>query len=388
MIKGFKVRLFPTPKQEEKLMDNVHACRFFWNWMVAYQEEYYKNGGRFLSKFSMIKLITKLRNTEEYKWMQSFSSRLFADICGDLDFAYNRFFKKLSKGPNFKKKRTAKKSFPTRYDRMRFCNGCVHLEKIGNIKVKSNYEMMFEKQHKFINPRVSFDNGKWILSFALECENQTFKLTDNALGIDLGVKKLAVVSFGKRVLQYDNINKSRRVKKLKSKMKHIQRVIDRKYRVGNELHPSRKWLKSNNILKYEDLLKKIQRKLNNIRLDYIHKITHELVAMKPKVIGMEDLNVSGMIKNAHLSKVISEQYFYEFIRQMKYKSEWYGIKFVQVPRFFPSSKSCSHCGEIKKDLKLSERIFICPHCGQEIDRDLNAAINLKMYAVSTLETTA
>ena len=133
------------------------------------------------------------------------------------------------------------------------------------------------------------------------------------------------------------------------------------------------------------MLKKIQKKLNNIRLDYIHKITHKLVMLKPKVVGMENLNVSGMIKNIHLSEVISEQYFYEFIRQMKYKCEWSGIKFVQVPRFYPSSKSCSRCGEIKKDLKLSERIFVCPQCGQEIDRDLNAAINLKMYAFSQLE---
>lgn len=228
---------------------------------------------------------------------------------------------------------------------------------------------------KFSNPRIKYENNKWILSFGMECNNQTQKLTDNSMGIDLGVKDLAIVSCGNKFKVFKNINKSKQVKKIKKQLKHAQREVSKKYYTNGN------WEKSNNILKSEKRVKQLYGRLSNIRKNYIHQTTRLLVNILPYRIVMEDLNISGMMKNKHLSKAIQEQCFYEFIRQMKYKCEEYGIEFVQVDRFYPSSKICSCCGNKKSDLKLSDRTYICEHCGLVIDRDYNASLNLKNYGL-------
>lgn len=169
-------------------------------------------------------------------------------------------------------------------------------------------------------------------------------------------------------------------------MKHLQRIVSRKYEVGNKLHPDNKYLKTGAIERYEELICNIYRKLSNIRKNYLHQTTHMLVSKLPRVVGMETLNVIGMMKNRHLANRIQKQGFYEFYRQMQYKCEEKGIILVQADRFYPSSKTCSHCGHIKKDLKLSDRTYRCPECGMELDRDYNAAINLAHYAEALLET--
>lgn len=385
MIKGYKVRLFPTPEQEEKLWQHIHACRFVWNYMLAYQKEYYADCGKYLSHFDMIRLLSKIRHTYEFGWCKQISIMSMQAVCSDLNNAYLRYFEKITKFPKFKSKKQAKSTYAVRANAMYFVDDEVQIQKIGKLKFQTNYDLPQGREHKFSNARISYIANKWILSFGVECENQTSTLTDKPLGIDLGVKELAVVSFNGEQLAYKNINKSRTVKKLKTKLKHVQRVISRKYEVGNKLHPAKKWQKTNAIVKYEKLAKTIQYRLTNIRRNYIHQTTHSLVSLKPKVVGMEDLNVVGMMKNKHLSRAIGEQCFYEFIRQMKYKCEWAGIKFVQVPRFYASSKTCSHCGEIKQDLKLSDRMYKCPRCGATLDRDYNAAINLANYANAQLE---
>lgn len=196
------------------------------------------------------------------------------------------------------------------------------------------------------------------------------------MGIDLGVKELAVVAFDEESLVFHNINKSKKMKNLSKKLKHLQRGISRKYednRVGQ------KYKKTNNIMKEEMKLRKMHARIVNIRNNYIHQTTHSLVSLLPKRVVMEDLNVRGLMKNKHLSKAIQEQSFYEFIRQMKYKCEWRGIEFVQADRFYPSSKTCSTCGHVKSDLKLKDRTYICNECGTVIDRDYNAAVNLSRY---------
>ena len=239
---------------------------------------------------------------------------------------------------------------------------------------KTNYNIPIGKGHKFINPRVSYINNKWILSFGMECESQAPVLTDSPMGIDLGIKETATVAFNDECLCFHNINKSRTIRRLERKLKHLQRNVSRKYRTNGSFQ------KTSNIIKAENKVRRLQYHLANIRLNYTHQTTHELVSKLPCRVVMEDLNVSGMMKNKHLSKAIAQQTFYEFIRQMKYKCEWKSIQFLQVDRFYPSSKTCSKCGSIKTDLKLSDRIFVCPDCGFEIDRDYNAAINLMRYA--------
>ena len=384
MYKGYTIRIYPTKDQEELLRKHIGCCRFIWNHMIEVQKENYKNGGKYISKFSMIKLIPSIK--KEFPWLNEVSMSSLQRICDDLNNSYQSFFKKISKYPKFKSKKKSKLSYPVCCNRFYFENGKVQIQKLGKVKYKADYpNLNLEEISKFSNVRISNENDKWILTFSIEYENQVQTTEKNGnLGIDLGVGRLAVVSHNGKKLEYKNINKSKRVRKLTSKLKHVQRVISRKYEVGNKLN-EKKYQKTNQILKYEKLARRIYRKISNIRKDQRHKVTRELVNLNPSVVIMEDLNVKGMMKNKHLAKAIAEMGFYDFIRIMKYKCEESGIKFFQVDRFFPSSKTCSQCGCIHKGLKLSDRIFECPSCGFTIDRDFNAAVNLERYFNSHIE---
>lgn len=383
MYKGYTIRIYPTKNQEELLRKHIGCCRFIWNHMIEVQKENYKNGEKYISKFNMMKLIPSIK--KEFPWLNEVSMSSLQLICKDVNSAYQRFFKKISNYPRFKSKKKSKLSYPVRCDRFYFKNGYVKVEKLGKVKYKADYpNLNLEEISKFSNVRISNENDKWILTFSIECENQALIEKNGNLGIDLGVGRLAVVSHNGKKLTYSNINKSKRIKQLKRKLKHVQRVISRKYEVGNKLN-DKKYQKTNQILKYEKLARRIYSKISNIRKDQRHKITRELVNLNPAVVIMEDLNVKGMMQNKHLSRSIAEMGFYDFIRIMKYKCEESGIKFFQVDRFFPSSKTCSHCGCIHKGLKLSDRTFECPECGFTIDRDFNAAMNLERYFNSHIE---
>jgi putative transposase len=374
MIKTYKIRLLPTAEQEQKMWQHIGACRYIWNYMLALQKTRYENGEKHLSNFDMNNLLKPLKNDGEHDWMYEVSNTSLQKICADLSKAYQRLFKKAAMPPRFKSRKKAKPNFPVR-ETVYFKDGFVSIEKLGKLTYKTNYTIPQGREQKFSNPRVSFVNNKWILTVGVECENQVLELTDKPMGIDLGVKALAVVSFGDERLDFHNINKSKRVRTLERKLKRIQRAISRKYRTNGS------WDKSNAIIKYEAIAKEVLYKLSNIRHNYVHQTTHSLVSKLPYRITMEDLNVRGMMKNRHLSKAIGQQCFGEFIRQMRYKCDWSGIEFVQAPVFYPSSKTCSSCGWIKPDLKLKDRTFIC-ECGYVVDRDFNAAINLMKYADS------
>lgn len=371
MYKGYKIRIYPTKEQEELIWKHIHACRFIWNYMLALQRDRYQNGEKHLGRFDMIKLLTPLKKQEEYSWLKEISNSSLQIVCSDLNKAYTEFFKKNQRYPKFKSRKKAKLSYPVRSDVIRFENNNLIIEKIKSVKTKLKDN--FIPQGKISNPRISLVNNKWILSFGVECENQVQELTDKSMGIDLGIKELAVVSYGNEKIVFHNINKSKRVRTLEHKLKHVQRVINRKYRTNGNYE------KTKGILKYEAIAKEINYKLSNIRKNYIHQITHTLISLLPEKVVMEDLNVSGMMKNKHLAEAIGKQGFYEFIRQMQYKCEWNGIEFIQVDRWYPSSKTCSKCNKLKLNLKLSDRIYKCDYCGLEIDRDYNAAINLMRY---------
>ena len=376
MIKSFKVRIYPTKLQEALMWKHIGSCRFIWNYMLSEQERLYDLGERHLSAFDMINLLKPLKNDGEHEWLYEVSNTSLQIACQDLDKAYKSFFKKQSGFPKFKSRKRSKSNFPAR-ETIYFKDGKVTIEKLGKVKYKTNFDLPQGRDAKFSNPRISFINGKWILTFGTECENQTPELTEKKVGIDLGIKDLAVVAIDNESAVFHNINKSRSVRKLKRKIIYLQRSISRKYeqnRIGN------KYVKTNNILRQEIKLRRLHARLSNIRSNYIHQCTHYIVSKLPCRVVMEDLNVSGMMKNKHLSKAIQEQCFFEFIRQMKYKCEWNGIEFIQVSRFYPSSKTCSNCGCIKHDLKLSDRTYSCSECGFVIDRDLNAAINLMKYS--------
>lgn len=377
MIKSFKIRLYPTRSQEQLMWKHVGACRFIWNYMLETQQSNYEQGGRYLSAYDMMNLLKPLKNDGEHDWLYEVSSTSLQRICQDVNAAYQRFFNKGVGYPKFKSKKRVKPVFPVRADRLHFVDGqVVHVEKLGRVRYKTDFDLPLGKGVKFTNPRISYINGKWILSFGMECENQALELTDKPMGIDLGVKDLAVAEFDGEMLQFHNINKSKQMRTLKKRLVHIQRSISRKYeqnKVGN------KYVKTKNIEKEKAKLRKIYARMSNIRDNYIHQTTHKLVSMRPCRVVMEDLNVRGMMKNRHLAKAVQEQCFHEFLRQMQYKCEWNGIEFIQADRFYPSSKTCSGCGMVKDNLKLSDRTYRCECCGLVIDRDYNAAINLSRY---------
>ena len=271
--------------------------------------------------------------------------------------------------------------------KIQFTESHVKLEKIASStkknKARLNWIRLAEHSRipiacKYINPRVTFDGVNWWISVGIECEDKTESPENDGIGIDLGIKDLAICSDG---LVYKNINKSESVRKAEKKRRRIQRKISRKYLMNKK---GASYCKTSNIIKLEKQLLKVNHRLTNIRHNYLHHVTTEIVNREPMFITMEDLNVNGMMKNKHLTKSVQQQNFYEFYRQMKYKCLWNNIKFIEADRWYPSSKMCSNCGCVKEQLKLSERKYVCQKCGTAIDRDLNASINLMKYGQQSI----
>lgn len=367
MIISKKIRLKPTPEQTIQLYKSTGTARWAYNWALQRQQENYNSGGKFLSDNILRKEITELKKKDEFKWLSEVSNNVpkqaIKDACNALKF----FFKGKHKYPKFKTKRHSKLSFYNDTFKLKSKPNCVLIEKVGWVKTAEQVPNV-----KYYNPRISFDSKYWYLSFGIEVEFEKEPLTDTILGIDLGIKDLAVCSDG---TVYKNINKTNEVKKTQKRLHRLQRGVSRKYEMNKK---GGAFVKTGNIIKMEKRIQHLYRRLTNIRNNYIHQTTTRIVRTKPCVIVMENLNVSGMMKNRHLVKAIQEQKFYEFKRQMIYKCEKFGIKFLEADRFYPSSKRCSDCGYLKKDLKLSNRTYNCD-CGLHIDRDLNAAINLAQY---------
>ena len=379
MIKTYKVKLKPNNKQQTKMLRFCGAKRFAYNWALAKEEENYKNGGKFISDCELRKQFTQLKKTEEYKWLYSVSNDVTKQAIKDTCIAYKNFFKGYAKPPKFKTKRTDKPSFYVDNMKIKFTETHVKLENIATSrkknKAKLNWVRLAEKNKiptdcKYINPHIVFDGINWFICVGIEIEDNKELPTNDGIGIDLGVKDLAICSDGNT---YKNINKTQKIKKLEKRKRRLQRKISRKY-LNNKKGNS--YYKTSNIIKSEKKLLKLNHRLTNIRDNYLHSVTSEIVNRKPKFITIEDLNVSGMMKNKHLSKAIQEQKLYEFRRQLEYKCRWNNIELRIVDKFYPSSKLCHCCGQIKSDLKLSDRVYKCD-CGYIEDRDLNASLNLR-----------
>ena len=231
---------------------------------------------------------------------------------------------------------------------------------------------------KYMNPRFTYDGLYWYVSVSIETDDISNTTTNDGVGIDLGLKDLAICSDGNT---YPNINKTQRVKTLEKRKRRLQRSISRRYEYNKK---GNRYCKTCNIIKGERELLKVTKRLTNIRRNHLHQTTSEIIKRKPSFICIEDLNVSGMMKNKHLSKAVQQQGLYEFRRQIEYKSDWNNIPVIIADRYFPSSKLCSCCGQIKKYLKLSDRIYQCD-CGNTIDRDFQASLNLKMYGEAVLQ---
>lgn len=369
-----KIRLLPTPEQETLMWKSVGCSRFVYNWGLAKWEEKYKKNKELVSINDIRKEFTIFKKQEENKWLREVSSKTLDDSLKRLDIAFKLFLKKEKKYPKFKTRRKSKPTFYIRDEHLYFKNDVCNIEKIGKVKFKTNYKIPI---CKYCTSYCSYDGKYWYLGFGIEVEENQTTLNENlSIGIDLGIKDLAVVNVLDKPIP--NINKTKTVKRIEKRLKRLQRQYSRKCEANKQ---GNKFVETKNIIKLEKQIKLLYRRLTNIRNNHIHQATNKIVKLKPYRVVMEDLNVEGMKRNRHLSKAISEQKFYEFKRQMEYKCENYGIQFVLADRWYPSSKTCSCCGNVKDKLKLSERTYKCEACGLEIDRDKNASINLANYGL-------
>ena len=384
-MKSFKVMLVPNNRQQTRLFQFAGTARFAYNWALRKERTAHEAGEKFISDNDLRKEFTVLRNSAEYPWLKTISNNVTKQAIKDCVDAFENFFKKRSGYPKFKSKRRGDYSFYQDIEKIRITATHVKLEAIATSRRKNRRQLNWIRlaEHgripvgvKYKQPRITFDGLNWWLSVAIElAEPKPAENRGEALGIDLGIKNLATCSDG---TIYPNINQKSTVRKLKKKQRRLQRSISRKYEMNNTKGES--YSKTRNIIKSERKLLRIHHRLADIRQNYRHQITSSIIRRKPRLIVLEDLNVQGMMSNRHLAKAVQEQGFYEFRRQIEYKAAWTGLSVIIADRYYPSSKTCVACGHVKKDLRLSERIYHCEHFGNEIDRDLQAAINLKRYA--------
>lgn len=380
--------LLPNNKQQTKLFQYANTARFAYNWALGREQENYKNNGKFISDKDLRKEFTQLKKTSEYAWLNNISNNVTKQAIKDACEAYRNFFKGITKFPRFKSKKYSAPKFYQDNVKIQFTDTYVKVEGFATSKKKNKqklnwirlaeHERIPSENIKYINPRIKYDGFNWYITVGIEYEDYIDFPTNEGIGVDLGIKDLAICSDKNK---YQNINKTQRVKKLEKRKRRLQRSVSRRYEKNKK---GVSYCKTRNIIKREKELLKVVKRLTNIRQNYLHQTTSEIVKRKPSFICMEDLNVSGMMKNRHLSKAVQKQGFYEFRRLIKYKSEWNNIPVIIADRFFPSSKLCSCCGNIKKDLKLSDRIYKC-ECGNIIDRDFQASLNLKMYGENVLK---
>lgn len=380
MIKTIRVMLLPNNKQKSKLFLYANTSRFVYNWAIAREQSNHKDGNKFISDYDLRKEFTQLKKLEEYSWLNTVSNDVMKQSIKDACDAYKKFFKHQTGYPKFKSRKFSTPSFYQDNIKIRFTATHIKVEgfacSLKRNKQKLNWIRLAEHNRipincKYHNPRIKYDGLNWYITVGVNCEDCTNEPKNKGVGIDLGIKDLAICSDGNT---YKNINKSKKVIKLEKKKRRLQRSISRKIK-----NSKRKGRQTCNTLKAKKKFLKVSHRLTNIRHNYLHQITSSIMKREPSFICIEDLNISGMMKNRHLSKAVQQQCFYEFRRQIEYKASWNNIKVVIANRFYPSSKTCYCCGNVKKDLKLSDRIYKCECCGNTIDRDYQASLNLQRY---------
>ena len=387
MIKTIRVMLVPNNKQKTKLFQYANTARFAYNWALGREKENYENSGKFISDADLRKEFTQLKKSDEYSWLNKISNNVTKQAIKDACNAYKRFFKGYSNFPKFKSRKYSISSFYQDNVKIQFTKTHVKVEGFATSKKKNKQQLNWIRlaeqgriptDTKYINPRIKYDGLNWYITVGVEYEDSTLIPINEGVGIDLGIKDLAICSDG---IKYQNINKTQKVMKLEKQKRRLQRSLSRSYEKNKK---GESYCKTNNVIKKEKLLLKLNHRLTNIRQNHLHQITSKIIKRKPSFIVLEDLNVSGMMKNKHLSKAVQQQGFYEFRRQIEYKAKWNNIPVVVADRFFPSSKLCSCCGAIKRDLRLSDRIYECK-CGNRSDRDYQASLNLKRYGENILK---
>ena len=376
MLKSFKTEINPTEEQKVKIRKTIGTCRYIYNFYLTHNKELYDKGEKFMSgkSFSIWLNNEYLPRNPDKLWIKEVSSKSVKRSIENGCIAFTRFFKHQSAFPNFKKKGKSDVKMYFVKNNPKDCR-CerhrINIPSLGWIRIKEKGYIPTTKDGYVIKSgHVSIRADKYYVSVLIEILNN--KIVNNfneGIGIDLGLKDFAIVSNGKT---YKNINKSAKLKKLEKQLIREQRSLSRKYENLKKGESTQRA----NIQKQKLKVQKLHHKIDDIRTDYINKTIAEIVKTKPSYITIEDLNVSGMMKNKHLSKAVASQKFYEFRTKLQAKCNENGIELRVVDRWFPSSKTCHCCKNIKKDLKLSDRIFKCD-CGYIEDRDFNAALNLR-----------
>ena len=376
LLKSFKTEINPTEEQKVRINKTIGTCRFIYNFYLAHNKELHKNGERFMSssKFRVWLNNEYLPNHPEYSWIKEAYSKAITQAVNNGQTAFTRFFNYESNFPNFKKKgRSDVKMYFVKNNPKDCCceRHRIKIPSLGWVRIKEKGYIPTTKDGYVIKSgHVSIKADRYYVSVLVEIpDNKIENNSSEGIGIDLGLKDLAIISNGKT---YKNINKSAKLKKLEKQLIRGQRSLSRKYENSKKGESTQRA----NIQKQKIKVQKLYQKIDNIRTDYINKTIAEIVKTKPSFITIEDLNVKGMMKNRHLSKAVASQKFYEFRIKLQAKCNENGIELRVVDRWYPSSKTCHCCKNIKKDLRLSDRIFKCD-CGYIEDRDFNAALNLR-----------
>lgn len=381
MYKSIKIELKLTGEQKIQVNKTIGVERFIYNEYIKYNQEQYKLGNKFVSALDFSKYINNvyLPSNPDKKWIKDVSSKSVKQAMIYGEKAFKNFFKGLSAFPVFKKKgkneigayfvKNNKKDFEFYRHKIKIPTlKFVRLKEYGYIPKNANIK----------SGTISKIADRYFLSLIIEAKDivKTENTSTKGLGIDLGIKDTAICSDGK---VFQNINKTKKVKNLKKKLKREQRKMSRSIEYSKSKKIKLKELKNFNKKKLK--VQKLFYRLNCIRDDYNNKIVNEITRTKLKYITIEDLKVSNMMKNRHLSKAIQEQNFFSIRTKLINKCKERNIELRIVDTFYPSSKTCSCCGSIKKDLKLNDRIYKCCNCGLKIDRDYNASINLEKAKV-------
>ena len=373
-LRQVKILLVPTKEQRQAFYDSAYYSDKMYNQALQWNIDYYESEGKFYSRYDLIKMLPEFKYfNPEYS---SIDGYILKAAVTDLRVAFNK--RKSGSGfPRFKKI-GRNLSFGVRNDRLKVYHNMVQIPSIGKVKCKHCHWLTENKTDeqllsiKYHNPHIKFDGKYWFLVFGIEVTLTPDSTTDEIIGIDLGIKNTIYTSNGVSEL---NINYTRKVINLNKRKKRLQRKISRKYELNKQ---GNKFIKTKNIKKLERKVRLIDRKLHNIRENYIHTITNKIIHQFTKRIMLEDLKVKNMMKNRHLARAIQEQQFYR-IRQLLIEKakNTQAVEVGIVSWNYPSSKKCSRCGSIKKNLKLSDRIYKCTNCSLKIDRDYNASLNIR-----------
>ena len=376
LLKSFKTEINPTEEQKARIRRTIGTCRYVYNFYLGHNKALHDNGEKFMTgkDFSLWLNNEYIPDNPDKTWIREVYSKAVKKSIEDGCTAFTRFFKHQSDFPKFKKKGKSDVKMYFVRNNPKDCQCERHRLKIptlGWVRIKEKGYIPTTKDGYMIRSgTVSVKAGRFYVSVLVEIPDVNIDNNSNeGIGIDLGLKDFAIISSGKT---YRNINKSAGLKKLEKQLIREQRSLSRKYENLKKGESTQRA----NIQKQKLKVQKLHHKMDNIRTDYINKTIAEIVKTKPSYITIEDLNVKGMMKNRCLSKAVASQKFYEFRTRLKAKCDENGIELRVADRFYPSSKTCHHCGSVKKNLKLSDRIYRC-ECGYVADRDFNAALNLK-----------